>query len=211
MYVMYPISVDVDIVKLRSLAYGTLGVLRGLPFKCDQNAGTAACVNAIKNMLDHNFPRPGRYAVLLHCLFHRVVIQVTGRQRKFARPVDPSVSNTVSKMEMVAEVIFLGAQATEGQSTHSAVFTKAVEHVFNGARRGLVRDDNAQPLLIIADGFPLELFDSIDHCPNQPRRLPNFEAPSVTVLSDIPEYHLASYLLKVLARSSAYFRYLQHV
>jgi len=209
MYVVYPIPVEAGIVKLRSPAYATLGALRSLPFKCDQNAGTAACIDVIKTMLDHKFPRPGCHAILLYCVFHRVVIQVTGRQRRYIQPVGSYVFNTVSKMELIAKVIFLGAQ-NDGHSA-STVFTKAWEHAFHCARRGLVREDTTMPLFIVADGFQLELFDSVQQCLYQPRRLNTFDAPSAAIVSDIPDNALASDLLKVLARSPDNCRYLEDI
>ena len=112
-------------------------------------------------------------------------------------------------MELIAEVVFLGAQ-NDGHAA-STVFTKAWEHAFHCARRGLVRDDTSMPLFIVADGFPLELFDSVQQCLDQPRRLHTFDAPSVTIVSDIPDNALASDLLKVLARSSDNCRYLEDI
>ena len=149
---VYPISVDVDIPTLGNVdKAGTLAVLRGMPLKSDLNAGTAVCINSVRTMLDRNFRRPGRYGLLIHCVYHKVVVVQNGRRQKYVLPPSKSAS-TQSRLELLLEIVFLGTEAEHASYTTSPAFLQAYDKVLAGTRQ----DNPESPRLFYAYGMPLE-------------------------------------------------------
>ena len=208
-YVAYSVPITADVQKFNNVTkYGSLGVLRGLPGRHDHHAGTVACLNAITTALDNNM-HPGRYAILLHCVFHQVVLQQEGRTLKYIKPA-MDVAGTQTRSELVAEVLYLGTEDGCLSYSDSKGYQKAWNGLFLSAREGR-RSGDIGPILIHPNGYPIELFDTLRQCLAQPNRHTGFRTPRVTIITNIPCKLLAQDLLTVLARNPSNLSSLQDV
>jgi len=200
-YVVYAIPVHVDVQKLSDAEmYGSLGVLRGLPGRNDHHAGTVACLNSIRSALDVNMSRPGRYAILLHNVFHQVIVNKDGNATTFLKPSGVA-TDTQTRSELVAEVVFLGTESDRTSHVGSPSYNKAWTRLFLGVREDR-QPGNSEPILLHLNGFPLELFESLGACLACSHRHAGFRTPRVTVLNNVPHAVLAQDLLAVLARDA---------
>ena len=163
-----------------------------------------ACINAVRELLEQNFVQPGRNGILLHSVFHPVVVQTIRKRQTYVHPSRLSTIDPVSKQELLLEIVFLGTEHEHDTYQESSAYRAAWNGGFAGARKESTlrqADDSNAPLLIFPSGFPLELFDSVRHCLLHPRRHNSFEGPSVTVIHNIIPSALAEDVLAVLSRS----------
>ena len=139
-------------------------------------------------------------------MFHPVVVQTIRKKKTYVHPSRLSTIEPVSKQELLLEIVFLGTEPEHDTYKDSSAYHAAWNGGFAGARKESTlrqTDDISAPLLIFPSGFPLELFDSVRHCLQHPRRHNSFEGPSVRVIHNILPNLLAEDVLAVLSRSTA--------
>ena len=191
-----------DAAKLQNVhAHHPLCAIRGVPFKADGHALTAAMLFTVSRALNVNLPIHA-YAILPFILYHRVIIEKTGERTgdRYLHPehADGPVSGVP---ELIWEVIFLGKESAISSCLESPSYHLARDNILNELRKksAVGTTTSTQPYQAVIHGFACEVLDTFQDCARFPRRHTDSHVKMVTVLHHIPPGSLVLHILQIMA------------
>ena len=198
--------VDLQKLQLPDL-YGSICVLRDIPFGKDKSALTSATLFSTINVM--NAIGNGHITILPILHYHTVFIHINEQRRgwgmrEYVHPEDVPPGNPAKMQrelipELLLDVIYTGTEEGVTKGTESPSFRKAQQDLFDKLQHPVLNSADPSPIYFRSNGLGAEMLLSVGDCLDIPRRNPLLRAETGLFINHVPRGCLAEDVLSILA------------